>query len=243
MRVAVTGASRGIGRAIALGCGRAGATVGVGYRASREAAGEVCRAIEAEGGRAHAFAIDLASQESVAGAIAEVDAALGGLDGFVSNAAMHVAGPLVAADPDALARLVATNVLGPILCAREVAARMMARRRGVLLFVGSVAASRPARGQAAYAATKGSLEALTRALAVEYARKGLRTACIRPGAVDTDMLSATKHLAEDEIVARVPMRRLASPDEIARLAVFLLGDGGAYVNGAIVDVDGGYAVA
>lgn len=239
--VAITGASRGIGSAIAIAAAREGARVGVGWRSSRERADEVCRAIEAAGGVARPFAIDVASPGDVARAVASIDDALGGLDGWVSNAAEHAAGPLVTADPARLERLVLANVLGPILCAREALARMLPRRRGVLVNVGSVAASRPSRGQAAYAATKGSVEALTRAIAVEYGRKGLRAVCVRPGAVDTDMLAATRAMAEDELVARVPMRRVASPDEIARAVVFALSDDAAYVNGAVVDVDGGYA--
>ncbi len=241
--VAVTGASRGLGRAIAIAAARSGARVGVAYRSSREAAIEVCRAIEAAGGEAIPFAIDVASPDDVRRAVGAIDDAIGGLDGWVSNAAVHVAGPLVTADTDALRRLVDTNVLGPIVCAREVIARMLPRRRGVVVHVGSVAASRPSRGQAAYAATKGSLEALTRAIAVEYGRKGLRAVCVRPGAVDTDMLAATRALAEDEILARIPMRRIARPDEVARAVVFALGDDASYVNGAVIDVDGGYAAS
>ena len=241
--VAITGASRGIGRAIAIEAARAGARVGVGFHASRDEASDVCRVIESEGGEAIAFPIDVARPDDVRRAVAEIDDALGGLYAWVSNAAMHVAGPLVTADDDALRRLVDTNVLGPIVCAREVLARMLGRRRGVNVHVGSVAASRPSRGQAAYAATKGSLEALTRAIAVEYGKKGIRSVCVRPGAVDTDMLAATKRLAEDEVLARVPMRRLARPEEIARAVVFALGDGASYMSGAVIDVDGGYAVA
>src|SRR5204862_5391917 len=138
---------------------------------------------------------------------------------------------------------VLANVLGPLACARAVLPSMLAQKKGVILFIGSVAASRPVRGQAAYATTKSSVEALTRAIAVEYGRKGIRALCLRPGAVATDMLEATRTMAEDEIVSRIPVRRIAEPLEIAKVATMLLSLDAAYVNGAVVDVDGGYAVA
>ncbi len=233
-RVLVTGASRGIGKAIAEACAADGAFVGVGYKTSREAAEELAARI---GGVARA--IDVADPASIEAAVA----AFGQVDALVANAAMHVGGLLATADPTALRELVLANVLGPLACARAVLPSMLAQKKGVILFVGSIAASRPARGQAAYAATKGSLEALTRAIAVEYGRKGIRALCIRPGAVATDMLETTRSMAEDEIVARIPLRRIADPVEIAKVARHLLSDDAQYMNGAVIDVDGGYAVA
>src|SRR5207244_2415660 len=100
----------------------------------------------------------------------------------------------------------------------------MEQRRGVILNVSSVAAVRPARGQSVYGATKGGLESLTRALAVEYGRKGIRVHAIRPGPIDTPMLEATLSLAEEEILSRIPLRRIGKPDEVAELALFLLSD-------------------
>src|SRR5262249_48307800 len=117
---------------------------------------------------------------------------------------------------------------------------MMNERGGVMIFLGSVAASRPSRGQAAYAATKGAVEALTRAIAVEYGRKGIRAVCIRPGAVATDMLEATMHMAEEELLSRIPTRRVADPKEIAKAVTMVASSDAGYVNGAIIDVDGGY---
>jgi 3-oxoacyl-[acyl-carrier protein] reductase len=120
---------------------------------------------------------------------------------------------------------------------------MLRQRSGVVLFIGSVAAARPARGQSAYAAAKGGIEALTRALAVEYARKGIRVLCLRPGAIDTDLLAVTIQLAEEELLERVPQKRVATAAEIAEHAVFLLSDKAAYATGSVVTVDGGYVIA
>jgi 3-oxoacyl-[acyl-carrier protein] reductase len=103
-----------------------------------------------------------------------------------------------------------------------------------------VAAERPARGQSVYAATKGGVEALTRALAVEYGRKGIRVHAIRPGPIESSMLEATRALAEEEILSRVALRRMGKPEDVADLAVFLLSDRASFITGSIHAVDGGY---
>jgi 3-oxoacyl-[acyl-carrier protein] reductase len=119
---------------------------------------------------------------------------------------------------------------------------MMRRRSGVVLNISSVAATRPSRGQSVYAAAKGGLEAFTRAIAVEYARKGIRALCLRPGAVDTAMLAGTLSLAQDEVLSRIPQGRVARPDEVAAYAAFLLSDAARYVTGTCASIDGGYEV-
>jgi 3-oxoacyl-[acyl-carrier protein] reductase len=234
-RILVTGANRGIGRAIAIACAREGAKVGVGARSGGE---DVAHEVDG----VH-VPLDVTDSASVDGGIRAFADAAGGLDALVANAGVHSAGLLATAKDDDLVRLVETNVLGPMRCARAALPLFLAQRGGTFLFVGSVAASRPARGQAAYAATKASVEALTRAICVEYARKGVRAVCLRPGAVETDMLAATVAMAEGEVVSRIPSKRVAKPEEIASIAVSLLAADAAYVNGAIVDVDGGYGVA
>jgi 3-oxoacyl-[acyl-carrier protein] reductase len=239
-RIFITGASRGLGRAIAIACGAEGAVVGVGFHRSREQGEATVATIVAAGGTAHLIEIDVTNPASVDQAITGF--AKDGLDALVANAAMHVSGLLATQDPRSLHDLVLANVLGPITCARAALPSMLRNKAGVLAFIGSVAASRPTRGQAAYVATKGSVEALTRAIAVEYGRKGIRAVCIRPGAVATDMLESTRTMAEDEITSRIPLRRIAAPEEVARVVTMLLTDDASYVNGAVVDVDGGYAV-
>jgi 3-oxoacyl-[acyl-carrier protein] reductase len=236
----ITGASRGIGRATALACAREGVFVGVGYHKSADCADAAIREIHELGGRAEPYQLDVAAPADVERAVTSFAETAGRLDALVANAGVLRTGLLATADPAELEGMILANVLGPIASARAALPIMLRERRGVLLFVGSVAASRPARGQAAYAASKASVEALCRALAVEYGRKGIRSICLRPGAVATEMLEGTQRLAEDEVVSRIPMRRIATADEVARVAVMLLSDDASYVNGAVVDVDGGY---
>lgn len=240
-RVVVTGATRGLGRAVAIACAEQGARVGVGYR-DESAAARVVEAIAALGAPAAVpLALDVTDPAGVSAAVERFVAEAGGVDGWVSNAATHAAGLLVTLDDAAVEAQIATNLVGAIHCARAVIPVMMRQRRGVLVHVSSVAAVRPASGQAVYAATKGALEALTRALAVEYARKGVRVVCVRPGPIATDMLAGTLEVAEAEVVRRVPLGRVAQAHEVAAEIAFLLGDEAAFITGSVHAVDGGYA--
>ncbi|MFN7974304.1 MAG: SDR family NAD(P)-dependent oxidoreductase [Acidobacteriota bacterium] len=241
-RILVTGASRGIGRAIALACAERGASVAINYLSSEADAGRVAEEIRSRGGLASIHRFDVADARQVAAAIEALEAG-GGVHALVNNAAINLPDLLVSASEERIQRQLAVNVLGPILCARAVLPGMLGRRRGVILNVGSVAAAHPVRGQAVYAAGKGALESFTAALAVEYGRKGIRAVCLRAGAVDTAMIAAARELAGAEIEARIPLRRLGKPEEVAAFAAFLLSDEARYVTGSTHSVDGGYATS
>lgn len=235
--IVVTGAGRGIGRAIAAACLEAGAFVGLNYRASEKEA----RALyEGFPGRSLLLPFDVRRSEEVENAVARFVEKAGRIDGWVNNAAVNRPGLLVAAGLDQIREQIETNLLGPVVCAKAVLPAMMRQRSGVLLNVSSVSAVRPSQGQAVYAATKGGVEALTRALAREYGRKGVRVHGIRPGPIETDMIQATRALAEDEVLSRIPLQRLGKPEEVADLAVYLLGDRAAFISGSIHTIDGGY---
>jgi 3-oxoacyl-[acyl-carrier protein] reductase len=239
-RIVVTGASRGIGRAVARACAEAGAVVGVGYLASEDAATQlVAEAPE----RYRLMRCDVRDAAALEAAIENFAESEGGLEGVVSSAGLNHPGLLAVASPEHLEAMVAVNLLGPLYTARAALPHFLRARGGVIVNLSSVAATRPSRGQAGYAATKGGVEALTRSLAVEYGRKGIRAHCVRPGPVDTDMLSNTRDMAEKEILGRTPLRRIAAPEEVARLVLFLLSDEASFMTGGVVPIDGGYGAA
>lgn len=239
-RIVVTGSGRGLGRAIALAAARAGAVVGLNYYRDEEPVRRLQAEIEEGGGRGRRLRFDVREETAVERALADFGEKEGKLDGLVNNAGVFVPGLLPALSVADCRLQLETNLLGPIICARAALPALLAGGGGVILNVGSVAARRPNRGQAVYAATKCGLEGLTRALAVEYARKGLRALCLTPGPLDTSMLAGTRRLAEKELLGRVPLGRLGRPEEAAALAVFLLSDQAGYITGSRCAIDGGY---
>jgi 3-oxoacyl-[acyl-carrier protein] reductase len=242
-RILVTGASRGIGRAIARACAREGAVVGANYHSSGDAARQLCDEIAREEGRAtHLLQFDVASPGSVETGIARFCELAGGLDALVNNAGRFEGGLLPTLSIDAIQSVLSVNLAGAIYCARAALPQFLLQRSGIILNVSSVAAARPNPGQSVYAATKSALEGFTRALAVEYARKNIRVLCLCPGPVKTDMMTATLAFAGDRVANRIPMGRLGTADETARLAVLLLSDQMSFATGSVYALDGGYLV-
>lgn len=235
--VVVTGGSRGLGRAIAVEAGREGARVVVGYRRREREASEVVDAIG--GGSACAIALDVREAASVDGLFARTLETYGRIDGVVASAGIVSDGWLATLPLDRWDDVIETNLRGTMLTIRAALRPMIAQKAGSIVVLSSVTASRARPGQASYAATKGGIESLARTVAAEVARHGVRVNALAPGVFDAGMVKATPADRVAEVKARIPMGRLGEARELARAAVFLLGEDASYVTGHTLVVDGG----
>jgi 3-oxoacyl-[acyl-carrier protein] reductase len=235
----VTGASRGIGRAVALQLAHEGASVVVNFRRSSEEGEAVVDEINANGGSAHAFQGDVSDEERVKELVRFTARQLGGLDVLVANAGVvddQLLGFMSAAQWDGV---LAVNLRGPFLCIRESLPFLMRRRSGSVVCLSSVAAQMAGRGHANYVAAKGGLNAMVRSLAVELAPRGVRVNAVAPGVIVTRMSARIRDLAGEQILGSIPLRRYGEPEEVARAVCFLASDEASYVTGEVMHVTGG----
>lgn len=234
-RALVTGASRGIGRAIAMELGSRGIEVLVNYRERADAAEAVCREITDAGGRAIPLGFDVVDGDAVAAALEPWLQGPDGIDILVSNAGITADGLFVGMEPDAWRRVLATSLDGFYHVVRPIARTMARRRQGRIVVVSSVSGIRGNPGQVNYSAAKAGLIGATKALARELAARNVIVNCVAPGLIDTDM----SRDAPESLLAGVPMRRIGRPEEVARVVAFLCGDDVSYLTGQIIAVDGG----
>jgi len=243
--VVITGGSRGIGRATALAAAARGYRIVVGYASNKTAADEVVAAIEAKNGKAIAVKCDVGSEQDILALFKAADG-FGTLGALVNNAGI-VGKSGVRVDEmsaERIQQMMAVNVTGSILCAREAVKRMSTRhggKGGVIVNLSSVAAKLGAPNTYVdYAASKGAIDSFTIGLGYEVANEGIRVAGIRPGLIDTDIHAAGGEPDRAHRLAHmVPMKRVGTADEIANAIVWLISDEASYVTSAILDVSGG----
>jgi 3-oxoacyl-[acyl-carrier protein] reductase len=231
----VTGASRGIGAAVARALAADGWPVAVNYRADREGAEGVVREIEEQGGRAMAVRADIADPEAADELVERVERELGPVLVLVNNAGTRADALSPQIDDAAWTRVLETNLSGAFRVTRRVLRQMIRGRFGRIVNVASVVGRRANPGQANYAASKAGLEALTKTVASEVARRSVTVNAVAPGLVQTDMTAGL----ENGLLEAVPARRAGTPEEVAACVRFLASDEASYVTGATLTVDGG----
>ncbi|MGW0877284.1 SDR family oxidoreductase [Streptomyces sp. NPDC002740] len=235
----VTGASGGIGRAVARRLAAEGMAVGVHYAGNKAAAEETVAAVEAAGGRAVAVTGDVADEGAMADAFGAVEGAFGGIDVVVHTAGVMTLGPIAEFDLDAFDRLMRTNVRGAFVVAREAARRV---RDGGAVVTFSTSVTRLAfPGYAPYAASKGAVEAMALVLARELRGRDVTVNAVAPGPTATPLfLEGKDQETIDRLAAQPPLERLGTPEDIAETVAFLAGPG-RWVNGQVLFVNGGIA--
>jgi NAD(P)-dependent dehydrogenase (short-subunit alcohol dehydrogenase family) len=241
-RALVTGANSGIGASIAKGLAAAGARVAVNFVVDPDAAAAVVAEILKAGGEAVSLQADVSDAAQVGSMFVTLDRTWGGLDVLVNNAGIDGARAAVwEADPEDWERVLRVDLLGAFHCPREALKRMVAQRRGVVLNLTSVHEKVPWSGYSAYTAAKAGLSMMTKTMAQEAAPIGVRVVALAPRAIRTpinrSVWSDPANLAD--LLTKIPMNRLGEPEEIARVAVFLVSDAASYLTGSTVYVDGG----
>ncbi len=233
----VTGASRGIGSAIAAALAGDGWPVVVNYRADEAAAEEIAKGIRDAGGQALAARADITDQEQLDQLFEQVEQRCGRVLVLVNNAGVRADDLAISLTDSDWGRVIDTNLTGAFRATRRALKGMIRERFGRVINVASVVGPRANAGQSNYAAAKAGLIAMTKTVAVEVARRGVTVNAIAPGLIDTEM---TADLG-GELIGAVPARRAGSPAEVAACARFLASEGAAYVTGSTLYVDGGLA--
>jgi 3-oxoacyl-[acyl-carrier protein] reductase len=237
--VLVTGASRGIGRAIALYFAKNGAKVAVNYSGSEAKANEVVEEIKANGGTAFAIKADISNSEDVSNMIKSVIEQFGSLDVLVNNAGITRDNLLMRMKEEDWDAVINTNLKGVFLTTKAVTRQMMKQKQGRIINIASIVGVSGNPGQANYVAAKAGVIGLTKTAAKELSSRGITVNAIAPGFIETDMTGKLEEGIKEDMLRNIPLARFGQPDDIAAAALFLASDSSSYITGQTLHVDGG----
>lgn len=238
----VTGAARGIGRAIALALAADGAAVIVNYNGSRERAEQVVEEIRALGADAVSYQCNVADTAAVDAMIKEVIKTYGRLDILVNNAGITRDNLIMKMSEEDFDAVINANLKGCFNTIKAVSRQMLKQRAGRIINISSVSGILGNAGQANYAASKAGIIGLTKTMARELASRGITVNAIAPGFVDTDMTQVLSDSVKEAATAQIPLGRFGSPEDIANMAAYLASEKASYITGQIISVDGGMAI-
>ena len=235
----VTGASRGIGRAVALALAAAGARVAITYAGNVKAAEEVKAAVEAAGGTAILCQADVADSAAVEAMVAAVVKEFGTIDILVNNAGITRDTLLMRMKDEDFAKVLDTNLKGVFYCTKAVSKLMMKKRAGRIVNMASVIGLVGNAGQANYAAAKAGVIGFSKSVAKELASRGITVNVVAPGFIGTDMTADLPETVKEKALADIPLGKMGEPEDVANAVLFLASDQASYITGQVVNVDGG----
>jgi 3-oxoacyl-[acyl-carrier protein] reductase len=235
----VTGGSRGIGRAIAVALGQAGAYVVINYRGNQEAAEATLEELHGRGGQGELCRFDVAVETEVDAAVKKIVDGQGKVDILVNNAGVTSDTLLIRTKAQDWDQVIGTNLKGTVLCTKAVCRVMIRQRFGRIVNLSSVVGQTGNAGQSIYAATKAGILGFTKSVARELAARGITVNAVAPGFIETEMTANLSSELQQEFLRSIPLGRFGTSEEVAQLVVFLTGPGAAYITGQVMNVNGG----